>query len=337
MIMFSRSTMSVWIGIAALSGMFLMGQDTWPPPACVDNDADGYGSPGSAYCTYPLGDCNDANAEVHPGAPELCDGIDNQCPGDAGYGEVDEVCGPMAEIPAGCFDMGDNFGEGASWERPVHSVCVSGFQVDVHEVTNAEYKACEDAGGCTAPHYSYSMTRATYYGDPSYGDFPVIAVDWYQAEDYCAWAGKRLPTEAEWEYAARGGLAGKRYPWGDTKTCDDACYGRWDSTNECFNFCHNGICDNDTHPVGNYTPNGYGLYDMAGNVWEWVNDWYQSDYYTVSPPADPTGPVTGTERVLRGGSWTPYHQSPGDLRVAARNNCTPGDCVHPNLGFRCAR
>ena len=241
--------------------------------------------------------------------------------------------GGMAEIPAGCFDMGDHFGEGNSDELPVHNVCISAFEMDVHEVTNAEYAECVAGGGCTAPFRTYSYTRPTYYGDPAYDDFPVIYVDWYQAEDYCTWAGKRLPTEAEWEYAARGGLAGKRYPWGDAIDCDDACYGRFHSSSACWDHCHNGECDNDTHPVGNYAPNGYGLYDMAGNVWEWVNDWYQSDYYSVSPPNDPPGPASGTNRVLRGGSWYSFTYF---LRVASRDGLSP-DFEYFNLGFRCSR
>jgi formylglycine-generating enzyme required for sulfatase activity len=132
---------------------------------------------------------------------------------------------PMAQIPAGCFDMGAPFPEGYEEEWPVHNVCItSGLEMDVHEVTNIEYAECVTGGGCTAPSGSVSYTRATYYGDPAYDDFPVIYVSWYQVDEYCTWAGKRLPTEAEWEYAARGGLAGKRYPWGDTLSGTDANY-----------------------------------------------------------------------------------------------------------------
>ena len=263
--MFSRRTLPVWIGVILLSGMFLLGQETWGPP-------------------------------VPPG--------------------------PMAQIPAGCFDMGDAFSEGGPDELPVHNVCISAFEMDVHEVTNAEYRQCVTFGGCTAPSDSSSHTRPTYYGDPAYDDFPVIWVDWYKAEDYCTWAEKRLPTEAEWEYAARGGLAGKRYPWGDTISGTDANY--WDSGDPW---------DNDTSEVEYYGPNGYGLYDMAGNVWEWVNDWYQEDYYTVSPPNDPPGPGSGTDRVLRGGSW---NSNSDYLRVANRDYDLP-DNETDFLGFRCAR
>lgn len=234
----------------------------------------------------------------------------------------------MAQIPEGCFDMGDHFTEGDADELPVHNVCISAFEMDFHEVTNAEYSECVDAGVCTAPYSSTSSTRPTYYGDPAYNDFPVIYVNWFQATDYCTWAGKRLPTEAEWEYAARGGLSGKRYPWGDTISGSDA--NQLDSGDPW---------DNDTSPVGYYdpqptSPNGYGLYDMAGNVYEWVNDWHQSDYYTASPPNDPPGPTSGTLRVLRGGSWSWYW---GPLRVASRGTWEPDAVRDGTLGFRCAR
>ena len=244
----------------------------------------------------------------------------------------------MAQIPEGCFEMGDAFSEVYGFEYPVHNVCISAFEMDVHEVTNAEYKACVDDGGCTAPSFSSSYTRGSYYGNPDYDDFPVIWVDWYKATDYCTWAGKRLPTEAEWEYAARGGLDGKRYPWGDTIDCDDACYGRYFSSDPCIGHCHNGMCDNDTHPVENYAANGYGLYDLAGNVWEWVNDWYQRNYYqycvTHGIINDPPGPESGTSRVLRGGSYNFYTDY---LRVAYRSYLGYPDLEDLSVGFRCVR
>ena len=241
------------------------------------------------------------------------------------------------QIPAGCFDMGDAFSEGDEDELPVHNVCISAFEMDVREVTNAEYAECVNDGACTPPTQPSSCTRMTYYGNPVYDDFPVIHVDWNQATDYCSWAGgKRLPTEAEWEYAARGGLEGMRYPLGDTIDCEDTCYGRHDSSGSCWDHCHNGMCDNDTHPAGSYPANGFGIYDMAGNVREWVNDWYQDNYYTVSPPDDPPGP-TGPlgYRVIRGGAWS--YSSTSVLRVAGRPYFAhPGREV-ANLGFRCAR
>lgn len=261
------------------------------------------------------------------------DGIDNDCDGVI---DLDAEC-VMALIPAGCYDMGDHFDEGSPDEWPVHNVCISAFRMDIHEVTNAEYAECVDAGECTAPSDTGSYTRETYFGDPEYNDFPVILVNWYQAEDYCTWAGKRLPTEAEWEYAARGGLAGMRYPWGNEIDCDDACYGRWTQYYPCWDHWHNGMRDNDTHPVGNYAPNGYGLFDMAGNVWELTGDWYHVDYYSVSPQNNPRGPESGTRRVWRGGGWG---WSPGFprtyLRASNRGSSSPRG-AYDNGGFRCVR
>ena len=181
---------------------------------CLDGECAGepLDSDGDIYVSDACGgdDCNDGNADVYPGAPELCDGIDNQCPGDPGHGEVDEGCGaPMADIPGGCFDMGDHFDEGL-WnnELPVHNVCITAFEMDVHEVTNAEYLACDNAGACDSPN------PGPWYGNPAYDNFAVRYVPWQYAHDYCAWAGKRLPTEAEWEYAARGGACGQAVPVG---------------------------------------------------------------------------------------------------------------------------
>ena len=284
----------------------------------TDHDGDGYGNPASALCKHPEKDCNDNNRYIYPGAFEVCnDGIDNQCPGDVGYGTIDEGC--ETQIPAGCFDMGDAFAEGWPDELPVHNVCISAFKMDTHEVTNAEYAKCVADSGCTAPRSSSSYSRATYYGDQSYDAFPVIWMEWDQLYDYCTWAGKRLPTEAEWEYAARGGQAGKRYPWGDTISSTDANYG--------FNT-------GDTSRVESYAPNGYGLYDMAGNVWEWVADWFNESYYSVSPAYDPTGSASGMRRVARGGSWD--HSTFG-LRAANRCDFCHADRHGNNLGGRCVK
>jgi formylglycine-generating enzyme required for sulfatase activity len=289
-----------------------------------DEDQDGYASNACG-----ADDCDDTNANVYPGAPELCDGIDNQCPGDPGYGEVDGTCGPMVQIPAGCFNMGDAFSEGNAEELPVHNVCISAFEMDVHEVTNDEYKQCVDEGACTPPPSGGDGWR-----DPAYRDFPAGCVDWNQAEDYCAWDGKRLPTEAEWEYAARGGLAGKRYPWGDTISGADA------------NFRRSGDpWEVSTSPVGYYPANGYGLYDMAGNAWEWVKDNHSSTYYQYCVDQgivnDPPGPEStwSKARVVRSGSaWNHMHAdgTVPQLRVAYRvrkGESFPIWCS----GFRCAR
>jgi len=235
-----------------------------------------------------------------------------------GGGSSDSIEGE-GFIPTGCFNMGDAFSEGVSNELPVHNVCISGFNMGEHEVTNGEYADCVAAGGCAPPSISTSNTRPSYYGNPAYDDFPVIWVDWDQANTYCVWDGKRLPTEAEWEYAARGGFASKRYPWGDAIIGNDANY-----------LNSNDVWDNDTSPVMNYASNGYGLHDMAGNVWEWVSDWYDSGYYSISPIDNPQGSATGSTHALRGGAWD---QSPIDLRVSNRSRTATGSNA---LGFRCA-
>jgi formylglycine-generating enzyme required for sulfatase activity len=228
----------------------------------------------------------------------------------------------MARAPAGCFRMGDAESEGEADELPVHEVCLTAdFFLDRHEATNAEYRACVDAGACTVPIYAGSYSRPSYYGNPVYDLFPVIYVSWDQASAYCTWQGKRLPTEAEWEYAARGGLADKRYLWGDAVTGTNANY--WGSGDPW---------DNDTSEVEYYAPNGFGLYDMSGNVWEWLSDWYDPAYYAISPGDDPPGSATGTTHVVRGESWS---ADTFYLHVSKRLNfeaTTRGSL----LGFRCA-
>ena len=220
----------------------------------------------------------------------------------------------MVRIPAGSFEMGSN--DGGDDEKPVHTVQISSFYMDKYEVTNGEYKKCVDAGSCRAPSASKSYTRSSYYGDSTYDNYPVINVSWDDAKKYCQWKGKRLPTEAEWEYAARGGLSGARYPNGDNISQSEANYS-----------------GSDTVKVGSYSPNGYGLYDMAGNVWEWTNDWYEDNYYKSSPPRDPQGPSNGEYRVVRGGSWG---SNTITIRVSFRGRFSAA-LWNDDYGFRCAR
>lgn len=228
----------------------------------------------------------------------------------------------MKLVPAGEFFMGSE--DGDSDERPRHIVFLEEFYIDMYETTNADYTACVKAGGCTPPGESFSSTRSSYYGDPQYDDYPVIYVDWEQASAYCAWRGARLPGEAEWERAARGGVEGKTYPWGDeSPNCSRANY-----------LGKDGGCIGDTGKVGSYLSNGYGLYDMVGNVWEWVQDWYRADYYSSQQIfKNPLGPETGTQRVLRGGSWL---AEVGDIRVASRSRYSPASRLNV-VGIRCSK
>ena len=213
-------------------------------------------------------------------------------------------------------------------EQPLHTVTLDAYFIDKYEVTNVRYKACVDAGGCTAPGSVNSVTRSPYYGTSTYADYPVLNVTWYQARAFCAWAGKRLPTEAEWEKAARGSSDTRKYPWGD-------------SAPDCTKTNY-GLCVGDTSRVGSY-PNGaspYGVMDMAGNVFEWVNDFYGENYYSVSPMSNPPGPTWSSApwgsheyRVLRGGSW-----SSGDIDVrSADRNGIESIFWLDHYGFRCVR
>jgi len=215
----------------------------------------------------------------------------------------------MMRIPVGSFEMGDYFGEGSTNERPVHRVELDEFYMDSREVTNSQYGVFMEQTGHRKPRY---------WNDTKYNQVnqPVVGVDWNDAVAYAKWAGKRLPTEAEWEYAARGGLVGKRYPGGDEISHDDANY-NWKVGKATV--------------VGSYPANGYGLYDMAGNVWEWCQDWYDKDYYSNSSTKNPLGPGTGSKRVLRGGSWL---SDAGNLRVAYRLN-PPPSTGYSYVGFRC--
>ena len=224
----------------------------------------------------------------------------------------------MMFVPAGAFSMGSE--NGSDDEKPIHSVMLDAYYIDKFEVSNAAYGRCVDAGVCNPPKQSKSYTRAAYYGNPEFDEYPVIYVDWNMANAYCEWRGDRLPTEAEWEKAARG-LDGRTYPWGESIDCDKANY--------------QNSCVGDTAKVGSYLDgvSPYGLYDMAGNVWEWVADWYDSGYYSNSPSSNPLGPSSGQYRVLRGGSWGNYDC---DARSANRYDYSP-DYINYVVGFRCAR
>ena len=235
----------------------------------------------------------------------------------------------MALIPAGKFQMGSEVGENN--ETPVHTVYVDAFYIDKYEVTNAQYRLFVQTQGYREPRgvayvdgipqgYFRPWSDNNFNGD----NLPAVCVSWPDAQAYCEWAGKRLPTEAEWEKAACGGLMGKRYPWGDELTHDKANYPGIEGLDQWEGPA----------PVDSFEPNGYGLYNMAGNVWEWCSDWYDDDYYSISPGKNPSGPETGAYRVLRGGSWSsPFNFL---LRVSLRNHTNPPIASY-NVGFRCAK
>jgi formylglycine-generating enzyme required for sulfatase activity len=238
----------------------------------------------------------------------------------------------MLLVPAGEFTMGS---ESYDNEKPIHKVTLDGFWIDQTEVTNAMYAKCVSDGACQEPSSKGSYTRSSYYDNSEFGNYPVIYVDWNKAKTYCEWRGDRLPTEAEWEKAARGTDV-RTYPWGNDFDCKKGNFDdetKWDS----YVVPGGENCDGypDTAPVGSFA-NGaspYDALDMAGNVWEWVSDWYGETYYQSSPLSNPLGPDTGEYRVLRGGSWNLYDNG---VRSANRNNDTP-DFIDLNVGFRCAR
>lgn len=226
-------------------------------------------------------------------------------------------------------------------ESPLHAVWIDSFAIDKYEVTNRQYQACVAAGACGAPAFVKSQHRKEYYGNPEFDFYPVLFVSWWNAGEYCAWAGKRLPTEAEWEKAARGTIDTRPWPWGDELIdCTRANFTD-DTTDE------HHACVDDTDWVGSYARGAspYGVMDMAGNVFEWVNDKFNVDYYAVSPYANPPGPehasTSGDWFGLRGGSYRPRWWYP---RVFNRHFGHHGDEPYGDapffrndqVGFRCA-
>lgn len=223
---------------------------------------------------------------------------------------------PMVSVPAGEFIRG--YASGFPDERFEQSLFLDKFYIDRYEVTNRQYAECVQAGRCALPRLPRSVNFANYYASSEYGNYPVIWVTWNDAVDYCSFRGKRLLTEAEWEKAARG-TQGNLYPWGNDAPTNQAN----------FNYAAQDVA-----PVGAYASDvsSFGVYDMAGNVREWVSDWYQWDYYATAPQSNPTGPGVGVTKVLRGGSWNDIDIY---IRATSRKNFLP-ESFDSNLGFRCA-
>ena len=223
----------------------------------------------------------------------------------------------MIYIPEGSFEMGNN--SGLDNERPLREVTLDGYWIDKFEVTNGLYQKCVAEGVCKEPSQFDSTSRASYYDNPAYNNYPVIFVDWNQAKTFCQWAGADLPSEAQWEKAARG-TNGSEFPWGNARP-----------NRPNGNFVDPNM--RDTNEVGIY-PDGasfYGVMDMAGNVWEWVDDWY--NLYDPNETDNPQAPETGDYRIRRGGGW--YSES-SQLRLAYRSNYALPEAVDRGVGFRCA-
>jgi formylglycine-generating enzyme required for sulfatase activity len=272
-------------------------------------------------------------------------------------------------IPAGTFRMGDSTGDRnrTDGETPVHEVDVTAFEIDATSVTNADFERfvastgyiteAERFGFSAVFHLALAAPSADVMG-PAAGtpwwvgvrgadwrhpggrdshiaelsDHPVVHITWHDALAYCAWAGRRLPTEAEWERASRGGLEDAKYPWGD----DAVDAGGWRANIWQGSFPdHNTVADGwlTTAPVRSFEPNGFGLWQTVGNVWEWCADWFDPRYYSNSPGQDPHGPPTGSGRVLRGGSYLCHISYCNRYRNSARSSNTP-DSSMGNAGFR---
>lgn len=277
----------------------------------------------------------------------------------------------FVQLEGGEFKMGDALNEGypADGERPVHAVELSAFAIAATTVSNAQFAAFVAATGYQTDAEKFGSSAVFHLAVRAPGsdvvggvpgaewwievlgadwahpagrhsdwrelpDHPVVHVSWFDAERYCDWAGGRLPTEAEWEFAARGGHAGRRFPWGDELApAGEFRANTWNGTFATHNTLADGFLT--TAPVRTFPPNDFGLYQTSGNVWEWCSDWFSETYYSLSPRADPAGPSAGTQRVMRGGSYLCHSSYCSRYRVAARYANTP-DSSAANVGFRVA-
>lgn len=276
---------------------------------------------------------------------------------------------PQVRVPAGAFTMGDSSGDRnpGDGETPLHRVVLDAFEIDATTVTNDDFARFVDATGFRTEAETWGFSAVFHLaveapeealmgsaaGTPWWigvrgadwrhpggplsslegrGDHPVVHVSWNDALAYCDWAGRRLPTEAEWEYAARGGIEGAKYPWGDDEVDD----GGWRANIFQGRFPQHNTGEDGwmtTAPVRSFEPNGYGLWQPVGNVWEWCADWFDPRYYGQSPEEDPRGAAGGQARVLRGGSYLCHISYCNRYRNAARSSNTP-DSSMGNAGFR---
>jgi formylglycine-generating enzyme required for sulfatase activity len=271
----------------------------------------------------------------------------------------------QAAVPAQTFAMGDAQGDGSrpDGEQPVHPVRVDAYEIDATSVTVADFRAFVAATGyrTDAERFGWSAVFHLAVTDPgavvgsmagtpwwlgvsgadwahpggpgsaAFDDHPVVHVSWNDSQAYCAWTGRRLPTEAEWECAARGGLASRRYPWGDELPTGEWICNIWQGTFPTVNTEEDGWLT--TAPARSFAPNGYGLFQPVGNVWEWCADWFSPTYYARSPAENPLGPALGGARVIRGGSYLCHDSYCNRYRNAARSSNTP-DSSTGNTGFR---
>jgi sulfatase modifying factor 1 len=326
-----------------------------PPAAERSNAPDNHAEAGSARsCCAPARGFRPAGSEAETSAR----------PGAGGVHAVEQV-----RLPGGLFRMGDANGDRnpLDGEGPVHEVRLDPFTIDATSVTNADWAAfarstgyvteAESFGYSAVFHLAVSAEPVEVMGSAAgapwwsgvrgadwrhpdgsrssvdgLDDHPVVHVSWNDATAYCEWAGRRLPTEAEWEYASRGGLDGARYPWGDELMADD----RWQvnifqGRFPAENTAEDGFAT--TAPVRTFAPNAFGLWQTVGNVWEWCSDRFDPRYYAASPLRNPTGPGEGAARVLRGGSYLCHSSYCNRYRNSARSSNTP-DSSMGNAGFR---
>lgn len=263
----------------------------------------------------------------------------------AGCGNGNPPADEMVSIPAGTYTIGRD--DGYSDEGPVHQVTLAAFEIDVYEVTNAQFDAFVRAEDCPGPAIEgnpnpcvydgavQSNTRSNYASSSSFNTYPVLNVRWDQAEAYCRWLGKRLPTEAEWEVAARGPDA-FLYPWGDTPPdCSlanfEGCVPDAISVKGDYAPSSDAVSAQYLDPADGASP--FGAIQMAGNLAEWVNDYYNETYYAWGPTDNPKGPTTGSSRVVRGGSW---YCPESKVTATFRDQANPY-LQYNTIGFRCAR